>query len=148
VAGQWFFPGTPVSSTNKIDCQNIAEILLKVALNTIAPACPFTLCRGFFTPKIVGTFYMQGYKVKEKTAIVPHCTPSFKTQWAPWALTLCIIFIRLYMSRKYTCYTWFWWQYIVYLHFDELSPKMFCWCSQFYKHLRIWAKRLQFDGSQ
>jgi hypothetical protein len=35
-------------------------------------------------PKIVGTFYMQGYKVKEKTAIVPHCTPSFKTQWAPW----------------------------------------------------------------
>jgi hypothetical protein len=37
----------------------------------------------FFTPKIVGTFYMQGYKVKEKTAIVPHCTPSFKTQWTP-----------------------------------------------------------------
>ena len=35
------------------------------------------------TPKSVGTFYMQGYKVKEKTAIVPHCTPSFKTQWAP-----------------------------------------------------------------
>jgi hypothetical protein len=35
------------------------------------------------TPKIVGTFYMQGYKVKEKTAIVPHCTPSFKTQWVP-----------------------------------------------------------------
>jgi hypothetical protein len=34
-------------------------------------ACPFTLCRGFFTPKIVGTFYMQGYKVKEKIAIVP-----------------------------------------------------------------------------
>jgi hypothetical protein len=35
------------------------------------------------TPQIVGTFYMQGYKVKEKTAIVPHCTPSFKTHWAP-----------------------------------------------------------------
>jgi hypothetical protein len=29
---------------------------------------------------------MQGYKVKEKTAIVPHCTPSFKTQWAPCPL--------------------------------------------------------------
>ena len=27
------------------------------------------------TPKIVGTFYMQGYKVKEKTTIVPHCNP-------------------------------------------------------------------------
>ena len=32
---QWFSPGTPVSSTIKTDCQNITEILLKVALNTI-----------------------------------------------------------------------------------------------------------------
>ena len=54
-----------------------------VSYNYPLTACPFTLCRGFFTPKIVGTFYMQGYKVKEKTAIVPHCTSSFKTQWAP-----------------------------------------------------------------
>jgi len=34
-AGQWFSPGTPVSSTNKTDCHDITEILLKVALNTI-----------------------------------------------------------------------------------------------------------------
>ena len=34
-AGLWFSPGTPVSSTNKIDCHYITEILLKVALNTI-----------------------------------------------------------------------------------------------------------------
>ena len=27
--------GTPVSSTNKTDCHNITEILLKVVLNTI-----------------------------------------------------------------------------------------------------------------
>ena len=33
--GEWFFPSTPVSSTNKTDCQKIAEILLKVTLNTI-----------------------------------------------------------------------------------------------------------------
>jgi hypothetical protein len=33
--GQWFSPGTPVSSTNKTDCHDITEILLKVALNTI-----------------------------------------------------------------------------------------------------------------
>ena len=33
--GQWFSPGTPVSSTNKTDRHNIAEILLKVALSTI-----------------------------------------------------------------------------------------------------------------
>ena len=33
--GQWFSPGPPVSSTNKTDRHDIAEILLKVALNTI-----------------------------------------------------------------------------------------------------------------
>ena len=33
--GQWFSPGSPVSSTNKTDRHDIAEILLKVALNTI-----------------------------------------------------------------------------------------------------------------
>jgi hypothetical protein len=34
-AGWWFSPGTPVSSTNRTDHHDIAEILLKVALNTI-----------------------------------------------------------------------------------------------------------------
>jgi hypothetical protein len=29
--------GIPVSSTNKTDCHDIAEILLKVTLNTITP---------------------------------------------------------------------------------------------------------------
>jgi hypothetical protein len=27
--GQWFFPGTPASSTTKTGCHDIAEILLK-----------------------------------------------------------------------------------------------------------------------
>ena len=33
--GQWFSPGTPFFSTNKTDCHDRTEILLKVALNTI-----------------------------------------------------------------------------------------------------------------
>jgi hypothetical protein len=33
--GQWFFPGLPVTSTNKTDRHEITEVLLKVALNTI-----------------------------------------------------------------------------------------------------------------
>jgi hypothetical protein len=36
-AGQWFSPGTPVSSTNKTDRHDITEILLKVALKPITP---------------------------------------------------------------------------------------------------------------
>jgi hypothetical protein len=38
VTGQWFSPGTPVSSTNKTCRHDIAEILLKVVLTTIKPA--------------------------------------------------------------------------------------------------------------
>ena len=34
-AGRRFSPGTPVSSTNKTDCHDITEILLKMALSTI-----------------------------------------------------------------------------------------------------------------
>jgi len=30
--GLWFSPGTPVSSTTKTDCHDIAEIVLKLAL--------------------------------------------------------------------------------------------------------------------
>jgi hypothetical protein len=36
VAGRWFPPGIPVSSTNKTDRHDIIEIFLNVALNTIA----------------------------------------------------------------------------------------------------------------
>jgi hypothetical protein len=32
--GQWFSPGTPASSTTKTGRHDIAEILLKVVLNT------------------------------------------------------------------------------------------------------------------
>ena len=35
--GRWFSLGTIISSTNKIDLHDIAEIVLKVALNTIKP---------------------------------------------------------------------------------------------------------------
>ena len=37
LAGWWFSPGTPVSSTNKTAGHYIAEILFKVVLNTITP---------------------------------------------------------------------------------------------------------------
>ena len=36
MAGQWFSRGTPVSFTNKKDCHDVTELLLKVAINAIA----------------------------------------------------------------------------------------------------------------
>jgi hypothetical protein len=41
--GRWFSSDTPVTSTNKTDRHDIAEILLKLALSTI------TLCNLYFT---------------------------------------------------------------------------------------------------
>ena len=35
MAGQGFYPDTPVSLTNETDSQDITEILLKVALNNM-----------------------------------------------------------------------------------------------------------------
>jgi hypothetical protein len=35
--GQWFSPGTPVSSTNKTDRHDMTEILLKVPVNHHKP---------------------------------------------------------------------------------------------------------------
>ena len=39
-SGRWFFSGTPISSTNKTDRHDIAELLLKVAHNTITHPKP------------------------------------------------------------------------------------------------------------
>jgi hypothetical protein len=44
VAGRWFSPGAPVSFTNKTDRHDITDILLKVALDTIAITLIFKLC--------------------------------------------------------------------------------------------------------
>jgi hypothetical protein len=45
VTGRWFYPGTPVPSTNKNDRHDIVEIVLKVALNTINLNLYFTTLR-------------------------------------------------------------------------------------------------------
>ena len=42
--GWWFSPGMPVSSTNKTDRHDLTEILLKVALNTVALTLTLQIC--------------------------------------------------------------------------------------------------------
>ena len=46
MTGWRFSPGTPVSSTNKTDHHDIAEILSKVALNTITLTHNLQLVEG------------------------------------------------------------------------------------------------------
>ena len=59
--GWFFFSGTPVSSTNKTDHQDIAELLLKVALNTIIPNPLFL------------------YITEDRIINVEHCYPVIRT---------------------------------------------------------------------
>jgi hypothetical protein len=50
---RWFSPGTPASSTIKTGRHDLAEILLKVALNTknqINPVAFKSRCPGWFIP--------------------------------------------------------------------------------------------------
>ena len=53
VVGLWFSPGTLVSSTNKTDCNNITEILLKVVLNTITLALRIWHSKHIFRLRIL-----------------------------------------------------------------------------------------------
>ena len=57
--GVWFSPGTPVSSTNKIDHDYITKILLKVALNTITVLWGFRNgTKRLQYPKSIPTFIL------------------------------------------------------------------------------------------
>ena len=47
-SGRLFSPGTPVSSTNKTDSCDIAEVFLKVVLNTITPIITCILLMNYF----------------------------------------------------------------------------------------------------
>ena len=57
-ADRWFSPGTLFSSTNKTDCHNITEILLKVALNTIKPTSKY---KWSLTLKLTSIIYNLRY---------------------------------------------------------------------------------------
>ena len=67
---QWFSPGTPVSSTNKTDRHNIAEILLKVALNTINHNHMTRNGMGFFTYKFTPNYFTTtAYSIDNLTVV-------------------------------------------------------------------------------
>ena len=68
MAGRWFSPGTPVSPTDKSGDHDIAEILLKMALNTIF--LTFLKELGIKTNII---FIGNIVEFQEKTFISHHC---------------------------------------------------------------------------
>ena len=109
--GQWFSPGTRVSSTNKTDPPNITEILLKVALNTIKP----TNQSKIFS-EIKNTTQLQanshftlilGYElIVEDTTVKVKCTTVIKALFVYFNLCLSIMLDSLLYSFTsiYLCY--------------------------------------------
>ena len=79
VLGRWFSPATPVSSTNKTDRHDIAEILLKVVLNTIALTITLTYMNIIWSKIRRNTeqLYQRKVKILEKNVT---CGTYHKTQ--------------------------------------------------------------------
>ena len=68
--GVWFSPGTPISSTNKTYSHDIAEILLKVALNTIRPIIQLS---PFMIIGIIGIIGISAFNSVHSAIIIgPH----------------------------------------------------------------------------
>ena len=80
-AGRWFSLGSPISSTNKTDHHDIIEILLQVALNTIAIS---SYCLWFKLVKI----YCQFQTTKECTS---ELMPPFYLHWFLYIIKLSYI---------------------------------------------------------
>ena len=69
MTGRWFSQGPPVSSTNKTDRHDIAEILLKLALSTInqqcQPSTPFQSWWQYYWVFLLVTFFPYRYLILE-----------------------------------------------------------------------------------
>jgi hypothetical protein len=84
VTGRWFSQGPQVSSTNRTDCQDITEILLKVALKpaskqTNKQYIHWKLCHCVL-PKIVLLTAETDVK-KKKVKKVPKGTSEYQASW-------------------------------------------------------------------
>ena len=75
--GRWFSLGIPVSSTNKTDCHDITELLLKVALNTITITLLLSsICCRVITNKEVFTNMLR-FVYKGIRSIPDDCNKSY-----------------------------------------------------------------------
>jgi hypothetical protein len=79
IASQWFPSGTLFSSTNKTDCHDITELLLKVALNTITLTITlFHILTGYRHQVSLGCVIWQAfyrYKVNDVPPLIRPLTP-------------------------------------------------------------------------
>ena len=94
--GRWFSSGTPVFSTNKTDRHDIAEILLKVALNTITllPQPSICLLDLIFPFQNIFLFY-------SFTIYIARCSMCVLQKINCWTLsTSCSVLVGVHVLRS------------------------------------------------
>jgi hypothetical protein len=104
--GRWFSPGILVSSTNKTDRHDIAEILLKVALNTINKIQTFTynnLDKNHFDVLILVELQKQFILCLDLVEIM-HIKSMFKFSSNVHLLKLRFKFVEIYTLTLRTTY--------------------------------------------
>jgi hypothetical protein len=94
MAGRWFSPGTPVSSTNKTDRYDIAEILLKVKLNTL------TLTQLNVTTPLSYHFF-SFHKLVEISHFLPNSILFFFITKLPWKLMVKNVKYEILQSNSF-----------------------------------------------
>jgi hypothetical protein len=82
--GQWFSPGTPASSTAKTGRHDTAEIVLKVALNTINQSVNHLIKLKLRIYHTVETVPKSNIKVVKRGNIGTHNTQIHNQSLSPW----------------------------------------------------------------
>ena len=109
-AGQWFSLVAPDSSINKTDHHDIAEILLKVELNTITPnPSPFKLHNDDCLEYILIFYVFQGPYEKQKHTHVEDLNErqilyEYWARWGKWFKYQPLDHIREYFGEKIGIY--------------------------------------------
>ena len=116
--GRWLSPGTPVSPTNRTDCHNISEILLKVALNTRTlklKSSPFHTTTEHVTFSNISVIswrsvYGGGNRRnrrkpptcrKSLTNLITQCCIKYTSPWAGFELTTSVVIDTTFQTMSY-----------------------------------------------
>jgi hypothetical protein len=96
---QWFSPGTPISSTNKTDRQELTEILLKVAFNTINQTTRYIIVNTTDTWKKENSSHVHVLKLIQT---VQSDTPDIA-----WSYEHILLFLYPSYNCKWDCNSYF-----------------------------------------
>ena len=96
--GLWFSPGTTVSSTNKTDRHDIAEMLLKVVLNTISISSELRLGTKHYDK------WVEFNNLISKVWLFFHLFQNLQLLWGfPWSR---VLLTRMIMDHGFIVVNW------------------------------------------